>query len=88
MYIPVCIKAWTTTDTRNSVNKFQMQEMKKKIQIQKGMYIMILFLWHFEKGKTIGIENKSLLAKAYRFREWVFTTKRPRGAFCGDLSIL
>lgn len=88
MYIPVCIKAWTTTDTRNSVNKFQMQEMKKKIQIQKGMYIMILFLWHFEKGKTIGIENKSLLAKAYRFREWVFTTKRPRGTFCGDLSIL
>ena len=49
---------------------------------------MILFLWHFEKGKTIGIENKSLLAKAYRFREWVFTTKRPRGTFCGDLSIL
>lgn len=89
MYIPVYIKAWTTTDTRNSVNKFQMHEMKKKkIQIQKGMYIMILFLWHFEKGKTIGIENKSVLAKAYRFREWVFTTKRPRGTFCGDLSIL
>lgn len=65
-----------------------MHEMKKKIQIQKGMYIMILFLWHFEKGKTIGIENKSVLAKAYRFREWVFTTKRPRGTFCGDLSIL
>ena len=88
MYIPVYIKAWTPTDTRNSVNKFQMHEMKKKIQIQKGMYIMILFLWHFEKGKTIGIENKSVLAKAYRFREWVFTTKRPRGTFCGDLSIL
>ena len=88
MYIYVCIKAWTTTDTRNSVNKFQMHEMKKKIQIQKGMYIIILFLWHFEKGKTIGIENKSVLAKAYRFREQVFTTNRPRGTFCDDLSIL
>ena len=52
------------------------------------MYIIILFLWHFEKGKTIGIENKSVLAKAYRFREQVFTTNRPRGTFCDDLSIL
>ena len=50
MYIPVCIKAWTTTDTRNSVNKFQMQEMKKKNPDSKGYVYYDFIFMAFWKG--------------------------------------
>ena len=58
-------KKWTTSDTYNNKDESQMHRAKWKKLDLKGQICMHLFIWHSGKGKTMGMENRPLVASGW-----------------------
>ena len=74
-------KKWTTSDTYNNKDESQMHRAKWKKLDLKGQICMHLFIWHSGKGKTMGMENRPLVASG-----WSWGRVGYRGA-AGGISI-
>lgn len=46
-----------------------LKRITEKSHTEKSAYSMISFMWHFGKGKTTGVENKSVVARSLWWKE-------------------